>query len=145
MRLLIIITVVFAVAAALMIFAWHLFTRYAAHPGEASRRVPCGFRAGHRNWSRGTLSYEADCLVYRSSQMPLGHKEERWLRSGLGVGVGRPLDGAEVGAAWRGSVVVSVPCTYAGEPFELAISKGRYTALRSWVEAVPPGWNVNVA
>ena len=29
--------------------------------------------------------------------------------------------------------------------FEIALAQAPYTALRSWLEAVPPGHNVNVA
>lgn len=143
MRLLLIVLAVFAVA--MLVCAWFLATRYAPQPGAASRRVPCALRAGHRGWSVGTLSYEADRLVYRTRTSGLRHRERHWQRAGLEVGIGKALDGAEVGARWRDREAVVVACTYGDESFELAISEGRYTALRSWVEAVPPGWNANVS
>lgn len=36
-------------------------------------------------------------------------------------------------------------CHYEGEHFRLAISLSSYTAMRSWLESAPPGFNVNVA
>ena len=38
-----------------------------------------------------------------------------------------------------------VPCTDGDDDFELALQGPDYTALRSWQEAAPPGYNVNVA
>ena len=40
---------------------------------------------------------------------------------------------------------VPVPCSVHGERFELALTPGAYTALRSWAEASPPGSTANVA
>ncbi|MGB5952886.1 MAG: DUF2550 family protein [Ornithinimicrobium sp.] len=146
MRLIVIVMVSFAVVAVVLVLAWFTFTRYFGRSREASRRAPCAIRcAEYPEWTLGTLSYEADRLVHRIQQGPRRQREHLWERSGLGVGIGHVFDGAEVGPRWRGSNVVAVPCTYGADSFELAISEGRYTALRAWVEAVPPGWNVNVA
>jgi hypothetical protein len=38
-----------------------------------------------------------------------------------------------------------VPCSHHGRRFELALTPGAYTALRSWAEAAPPGSAANVA
>ena len=38
-----------------------------------------------------------------------------------------------------------VPCSDGDNDFELALQGPAYTALRSWQEAAPPGYNVNVA
>lgn len=145
MRLLIIVMASFAAVALAITVGWSMFTRYASAPGSASRRVPCGFRAGHRRWLLGTLSYEADRLVYRAPAGLSRHREHHWQRCQLRVGLGETLEGQQISKRWRGSHVVVVQCAYGDQSFELAISEGRYTALRSWVEAVPPGWNVNVA
>ena len=40
---------------------------------------------------------------------------------------------------------VGVGCSHELERFDLALAPGPYTALRSWLEASPPGRNVNVA
>ena len=40
---------------------------------------------------------------------------------------------------------VEVTCHYAGDTFQLALAPTSYTAVRSWLESAPPGFNVNVA
>ncbi|HEY7719935.1 MAG TPA: DUF2550 domain-containing protein [Pedococcus sp.] len=40
---------------------------------------------------------------------------------------------------------VEVTCHYGTDTFQLALSPASYTAMRSWLESAPPGFNVNVA
>ena len=40
---------------------------------------------------------------------------------------------------------VEVTCHYGPDTFELALAPTAYTAIRSWLESAPPGFNVNVA
>lgn len=40
---------------------------------------------------------------------------------------------------------VEVTCHYGGDTFQLALAPNAYTAVRSWLESAPPGFNVNVA
>jgi hypothetical protein len=40
---------------------------------------------------------------------------------------------------------VEVTCHYGTDTFQLALSPAAYTAMRSWLESAPPGFNVNVA
>jgi hypothetical protein len=40
---------------------------------------------------------------------------------------------------------VEVRCHYGKESFALALAPTAYTAVRSWLESSPPGFNVNVA
>jgi hypothetical protein len=112
----------------------------------AGPRSPAGFRpAGRERWSVGSLVYYTDRLVYRTPG-PLGRSRDlHWDRFDLEVGIGSVVDGQEVSARLRGVEMVSVPCRHADQTFELAVSPARYTALRSWVEAGPPGWNAGVA
>lgn len=68
----------------------------------------------------------------------------QWERTVLDIGTGQPLAPSErpeilIPSAWR------VDCCYRQESFEIALAQAPYTALRSWLEAVPPGHNVNVA
>mgnify|MGYP002653087950 CR=1 FL=1 len=37
--------------------------------------------------------------------------------------------------------LIKVPVSYGTSTFDLAMDERHYTALRAWVEAVPPGWN----
>ena len=40
---------------------------------------------------------------------------------------------------------VQVRCHYGSDSFALALAPAAYTAMRSWLESSPPGFNVNVA
>ena len=40
---------------------------------------------------------------------------------------------------------VTVDCHYGSDTFALALAPAGYTAMRSWLESSPPGFNVNVA
>jgi hypothetical protein len=67
-----------------------------------------------------------------------------WERTELDFGTGQLLGPSErpeilIPSAW------SVDCCYRDESFEIALAVAPYTALRSWLEAMPPGYNANVA
>ena len=68
----------------------------------------------------------------------------RWERTLLEFGASRPIEAGE-----RPEILIpdalSVDCTYREAHFEIALAQDPYTALRSWLEASPPGRNVNVA
>lgn len=68
----------------------------------------------------------------------------RWERTALDIGTGRPLLPGE-----RPEILIpsalKVDCCYRQENFEIALAQAPYTALRSWLEAAPPGPNVYVA
>lgn len=88
---------------------------------------------------------------YGSSQVewfPLGglrvRPARRWDRTRLEIGAPRRLDPREKPTALIHQAV-GVGCAHDGDQFELAMAPGPYTALRSWLEASPPGRNVNVA
>lgn len=40
---------------------------------------------------------------------------------------------------------VTVTCHHGTDSFVLGLAPGSYTAVRSWLESAPPGFNVNVA
>ena len=67
----------------------------------------------------------------------------RWLRQRLLLEAPEPLGANEsiplLPDASR------VPCSDGDTRFDLALQGPAYTALRSWQEAAPPGYNVNVA
>ena len=109
-----------------------------------SRSFPCAFRAdSEQAWRRGLLTYDTDRLDHFGRGGPFRDPLHQWQRSTLDFGIARPEDGA--GLPWLSAPVLAVPCEYAGEQFELALGLQHYTALRSWLESVPPGWNANVA
>ena len=142
---LILVLMVVAAALLLAVVARFAFKVLAGNRGSASRAY-CGFRRDMREpWIVGTLSYETDRLVHSAPGGRFASATHQWDRYGLEVSIGETIDGADVAPHLRGVDMVSVPCRFGGEKFELAVTTGRYTALRSWVEAVPPGSNVNVA
>jgi hypothetical protein len=68
----------------------------------------------------------------------------RWERTLLEFGESGPLEAGE-----RPEILIPdalrVDCSYRHERFEISLAQDPYTALRSWLEASPPGRNVNVA
>lgn len=104
--------------------------------------MPAAYRAeGQSQWRRGTLRFISGRLVLRG---PGGLSVGPWQRGNLDLGVSTPLDDeAEQALGRRGQI--QVPVCYLGSRFELALAEDHYTALRAWIEAVPPGWNSQVA
>jgi len=67
----------------------------------------------------------------------------RWLRQRLLLDVPVLLRGGDSLPVLPGAS--RVPCSDGDSNFELALQGPAYTALRSWQEAAPLGYNVNVA
>lgn len=104
--------------------------------------MPAAYRAeGQTQWRRCTLRFISGRLVLRG---PGGLSAGPWQRGNLDLGVSTPLD-AEAEAALGREGQTQVPVTYHDSRFELALAEDHYTALRAWIEAVPPGWNSQVA
>jgi len=135
-----------AALVVLGVMGWYSYSASSTGVRGNVRRFPAGFRvSGRDRWSVGTLVYQADRLVYRRPG-PFGRSRDlHWERFDLDVGIGSWIDGQEVWTRLRGIEMVSVPCRYGDQTFELAVSPARYTALRSWLEAGPPGQNAGVA
>ncbi|WP_109473818.1 DUF2550 family protein [Ornithinimicrobium cavernae] len=137
-----ILLIVLAMLAAVLLMAvgFVLFTRF----GAGSHAFPCAYRADESSdWSRGQLTYDSGRLDHYGRGGPFRDPLHRWQRSGLELGIARAQDPADV--PWLSGHVLAVPCAYADDRFELALGLEHYTALRSWLESVPPGWNANVA
>ena len=136
---------VLVAVAILALVAWWAFGTFGPTAGSTGR-MQCGYRQGRDEpWSVGTLTYEEDRLVYSRSGGLFASRAECWERFALVVNLGLPVEGADVSKGLRGLEMMSVPCRYGTRSFELAVTAERYTALRSWVEAVPPGSHANVA
>lgn len=104
--------------------------------------MPVAFRAEDQDhWRRGTLRFVAGRLVLKG---PGGLAGGPWQRGQLDLGVSRPLD-PEAARQLDREGLIQVPVSYPGSRFELALGEDHYTALRAWIEAVPPGWNSQVA
>jgi len=96
-------------------------------------------------WRFGLLRYGSTGLEWFKLLGFSVRPARQWERELLDIGTGTPLESGE-----RAEILipaaVRLDCLYAGEVrFEIALGRAPYTALRSWIEASPPGRNVNVA
>jgi len=105
----------------------------------------CGLRErGEGHWRFGLVRYGTTGLEWFTlagiSLRPARH----WERNLLEFDACRPFEAGE-----KPDVLLPggmrVDCSYRDERFEIALAQAQYTALRSWLEASPPGRNVNVA
>lgn len=149
--------VLMAAVGGLVIMGLGLFAfRVAGERGATCPPMPAAFRArpaagtvagtadesgSDGPWRRGTLRFTDDRLALKG---PGGLAAGPWVRGNLDLGVAGPLGAEDAAALGRGGLI-RVPVSYGTARFELALGEQHYTALRSWVEAVPPGWNSQVA
>jgi hypothetical protein len=104
----------------------------------------CGLRCTQTDrWRLGLIRFGDNALEWHALGGVSVRPKHRWLRQRL------ILDAPEL-LVGRDSIPLlpdasRVPCTDGDTTFELALQGPAYTALRSWQEAAPPGYNVNVA
>ena len=104
----------------------------------------CGLRCTQTDrWRLGLIRFGDNALEWHTLGGVSVRPKHRWLRQRL------VLDAPEL-LVGRDSIPLlpdasRVPCTDGDSDFELALQGPAYTALRSWQEAAPPGYNVNVA
>jgi hypothetical protein len=95
-------------------------------------------------WRFGLVRYGATGLEWFTLTGISLRPAKRWERTLLEFGAGRPLEPGQ-----RPETLITgamrVDCTYRGARFEIALAQAPYTALRSWLEAAPPGRNSYVA
>jgi hypothetical protein len=104
----------------------------------------CGMRRSESDrWRLGLIRFGDNALEWYALGGVSVRPKHRWLRQRLLLDAPDPLRGSEsiplLPDASR------VPCSDGDSEFELALQGPAYTALRSWQEAAPPGYNVNVA
>ncbi len=104
----------------------------------------CGLReSGRRRWRLGHIRFGDNALEWYSLGGVSLRPRHRWDRQTLMLNVPQKL------AADDGIAVLpdasGVSASDGNDDFELALQSPAYTALRSWQEAAPPGYNVNVA
>ena len=104
----------------------------------------CGFRRRRgARWRLGLIRFGDNALEWYTLGGVSLRPKHRWPRQLLMLDAPKPLSAEEsiplLPDASR------VPCTDGTREFELALQGPDYTALRSWQEAAPPGYNVNVA
>jgi hypothetical protein len=105
----------------------------------------CALREpGDRRWRFGLARFGTTGLEW-FTLLGLSLRPARaWDRGLLNIRASRPLEPGE-----RPEVLIPramrVECRYGRTPFEIALARAPYSALRSWLEASPPGRGVNVA
>ena len=105
----------------------------------------CALREpGDRRWRFGLARYGTTGLEWFTLAGLSLRPARRWERTLLDIGAVQPLEPGE-----RPEILISsalrLDCRYRGARFEIALARAPYTALRSWLEASPPGHNVYVA
>jgi hypothetical protein len=105
----------------------------------------CALREpGDRRWRFGLARYGPTRLEWFTLAGLSLRPARQWERTLLDIGAGQPLAAGErpellIPAAMKAD------CRYRQARFEIALARAPYTALRSWLEAAPPGHSVNVA
>ncbi|MGB8384764.1 MAG: DUF2550 domain-containing protein [Dermatophilaceae bacterium] len=97
----------------------------------------CGLRQASTGWRMGLVRYGVGQLEWYALGGLTIRPKYRWEQRVLELGSPAPAslgEGLDVL-----SDPVAVTCRYQGSTFQLALSEAAYTALRSWLEAAPPG------
>lgn len=138
------VVIVVLVATALLLFGVVVRRRFLTRSVGAfdcSLRIGGG-RAG-KGWRLGVARYEANRIdwyrVFSVSPRP----GTSLVRAELDVQDRRAPTSQESFAILAGSIIAR--CRYRGEQVELAMTEQAYTGFAAWLEAAPPGQNVNVA
>lgn len=142
----ILVALALGAAGLLVAVGWWIFSRYAGWPGSAAPPIPCAYRErAADSWTLGTVHYDGAQLVHRSLAGRSAVERHRWDRVRLDLGHAEHVGEYGVPSDLPRDLTLVVRCGCADTEFELALTEEHYTALRSWIEAAPPGWNANVA
>lgn len=126
---------------ALVLVVTYARRRYIAH---GLPLTVCAMRGeGARRWRLGLVRFGDNALEWFTLGGVSLRPRRRWPRQTLSLERPEPLPAGESITVIPGAQ--RVPCRSGAEHFELALSHPDYTVLRSWQEAAPPGFNVNVA
>lgn len=126
----------------LVLGGFFMFSLLASN-SQQSHPVPCWLRYGDgEKWVRGAVRYDHHRLLFRGAGV-FGGPRHDWERTALQLGLARQPD--EDFPRDQTQALTQVRCSYGTQSFDLVMDSRRYTALRSWTESVPPGWNANVA
>ena len=141
-----VVVAVLVVTAALLlgVVSRRRFLTRAAGAFDCSLRFGSATKAAPgKGWRLGVARYEADRIdwyrVFSVSPRP----GASLVRAELDVMDRRRPSAQESFAVLAGSIIAR--CRYRGSDVELAMTEQAYTGFASWLEAAPPGQNVNVA
>ena len=102
----------------------------------------CALRPhGGTQYRLGLLRFSGNALEWFTLVGPSPRPARTWERPLLQLGPPRPPASPIAGLP----EAVTVECRYRADTFEVALAPAAYTAMRSWLESSPPGFNVNVA
>ena len=102
----------------------------------------CALQApGRRDYRLGLLRFSGGTLEWYTLVGPSPRPSRQWERPRLELGPPTAFEQPVAGL----QEAVAVECRYGSESFRLALAPTAYTAMRSWLESSPPGFNVNVA
>ena len=96
-----------------------------------------------KGWRLGVARYESDRIDWYRVFSVSPRAAESLVRAELDVQERRRPAGPETFAVLAGSIIAR--CRYRGMEVELAMTEQAYTGFAAWLEAAPPGQNVNVA
>jgi len=104
----------------------------------------CALREpGDGRWRFGLARYGTTAVEWYPLDGFSVRPARQWDRAQLDIEAGEFLDSGE-----RPEILIPEPmridCRCRDEHFEIALAQAPYTALRSWVEASPPGRDVHV-
>jgi hypothetical protein len=129
------------VVAVLVLATTYLRRRYIA---KGLPLTLCGLRLPSApRWRLGLIRFGDNALEWYALGGVSLRPKHRWQRQSLLLDAPRALAVEEAIPLLPDAS--RVPCTHHGRAFDLALQGPDYTALRSWQEAAPPGYNVNVA
>ena len=102
----------------------------------------CALKAhGRSQYRLGLLRFSGTTLEWFTLIGPSPRSARTWDRTRLELGSPGLPEAAIAGLP----EAVTVDCHYGSDTFSLALAPSAYTAMRSWLESSPPGFNVNVA
>ena len=96
---------------------------------------------GRSHYRLGLLRFAGDSLEWFTLVGPSLRPARTWQRARLDLDAPQPAAEPISGLP----DAVTVRCHYDGDEFGVALAPNAYTAMRSWLESSPPGFNVNVA
>jgi hypothetical protein len=96
-----------------------------------------------KGWAVGLARYQRDAIEWYRLFSLSPRAGNTVSRRGLSVRSRRRPEGPESFVLPAGAVIIE--CSSAGRVVELAMSEGALTGFLSWLEAAPPGQDVNVA
>lgn len=129
------------VAAVVVLATTYLRRRYIA---KGLPLTLCGLRRSESDrWRLGLIRFGDNALEWYALGGVSVRPKHRWLRQRLLLDAPEALQGSDAIPLLPDAS--RVPCSDGDGAFELALQGPAYTALRSWQEAAPPGYNVNVA